>query len=424
MLRPHGNIIRREVPLLVSSNRAMRRPRTVKRATIGFTLFCLMRFVQEAVQHYLTVIFLTSIMYDQSLEHLIDAVIEDGVITDQERKVVYKKAASLGIDQDEIEVYLEGRLQKAQKSAAPKSGKHGVVKTCPNCGAPVVAGMAKCPDCGFAYIGIDVTNSAKLLDERLRAIKGTGDSSDEKRANIIRSFPIPNSREDLVEFLSTLEPKALTNKAGDTDSQKAITKAYREKFVECLNKMRLSFPDDSATKMFEQRFTSHKKKNKAKWTVLITIFVIVIGAIVAGIIKYNHDQAAEKAALQEEYDNWKSAALIEINQYAEELDAKLNQIPTPTVSNWEKCGRMWNQVSWTKSWQPEKKFYDKDICDYDEYHKGIDGNMFEAFVKKKNNIGEQIKEAQKRALINQGFTRSEANGQTYSSFHDSPFRHF
>ena len=49
-------------------------------------------------------------MYDQSLEQLIDAVIADGVITDQERRVVYKKAASLGIDQDEIEVYLEGRL--------------------------------------------------------------------------------------------------------------------------------------------------------------------------------------------------------------------------------------------------------------------------------------------------------------------------
>lgn len=42
-------------------------------------------------------------MYDKSLEQLIDAVIADGVITDQERKVVYKKAATLGIDQDQDE---------------------------------------------------------------------------------------------------------------------------------------------------------------------------------------------------------------------------------------------------------------------------------------------------------------------------------
>ncbi|MDE6395514.1 MAG: hypothetical protein K2K77_09240, partial [Duncaniella sp.] len=125
-------------------------------------------------------------MYDQSLEQLIDAVIADGVITDQERKVVYKKAAALGIDQDEIEGYLNGKLDALKKNAKPQSGKHGVVKTCPHCGATVESGSAKCKECGFAFTGLEANSSAKELDERL-----TSAIDEDDQAEIINSFPIP-----------------------------------------------------------------------------------------------------------------------------------------------------------------------------------------------------------------------------------------
>ena len=47
-------------------------------------------------------------MYSEQLEQLIKSVIADGVITEKERAVLHKKAASEGVDEDEIDVYVDG----------------------------------------------------------------------------------------------------------------------------------------------------------------------------------------------------------------------------------------------------------------------------------------------------------------------------
>ena len=53
-------------------------------------------------------------MYSKELEQLIDAALADGIITDKERAVIKKRAEKEGIDLDEIDVYLDGRLAKLQ----------------------------------------------------------------------------------------------------------------------------------------------------------------------------------------------------------------------------------------------------------------------------------------------------------------------
>lgn len=319
-------------------------------------------------------------MYDQSLEQLIDAVIADGVITDQERRVVLKKAASLGIDQDEIEVYLEGRLDALKKSYMPKSGKHGVVKTCPNCGATVESGLAKCKECGFAFTGIDANSSAKLLDERLRAIRGTEDEDNEKRANIISSFPIPTTREDLIEFMAALEPKI--------GGKNSISKASQQKFIECLNKAVISFPDDPATLMFLDKRKSYERKRNiilGGWISLIVIAVLSIS-----IMLFRHN--ARQAALRQELEDWRQTAQIEISEYATELDNQLKAIPTPTSKNYKECQDMWSRVVWSKEWWEPSKFGSV----VDKYpsgtpmHRNLSAAAQEAFLNKKNQIGKAI----------------------------------
>lgn len=141
-------------------------------------------------------------MYNQSLEQLIDAVIADGVITDQERKVVYKKAASLGIDQDEIEVYLEGRLV-AKRSATPKSNKQGNVKLCPNCGANVGSFIAKCPECGHEFRNTETVESMEKFVNRLTSIQ-----DGKQKCELISNYPIPNDKESLLEFLAVSAPQS------------------------------------------------------------------------------------------------------------------------------------------------------------------------------------------------------------------------
>lgn len=74
-------------------------------------------------------------MYNEKIEELINAALADGNLTEKEKQVLFKKAQAEGIDLDEFEVILDGRLaerEKAEKEkaekAAPKSNKHGTDK--------------------------------------------------------------------------------------------------------------------------------------------------------------------------------------------------------------------------------------------------------------------------------------------------------
>ena len=74
-------------------------------------------------------------MYNEELEMLIDAALADGVLTDKEKQILFKKAQQYGVDLNEFEMVLEGRLAKVkaqrQQQTAPASNKQGGLKKCP-----------------------------------------------------------------------------------------------------------------------------------------------------------------------------------------------------------------------------------------------------------------------------------------------------
>ena len=55
-------------------------------------------------------------MYSKELEELIDHVLADGVITAKEREVLHCRAEAEGIDADELDVLIDGRLVKEQQT--------------------------------------------------------------------------------------------------------------------------------------------------------------------------------------------------------------------------------------------------------------------------------------------------------------------
>ena len=176
---------------------------------------------------------------NEQLEKLIDLALADGILTDKEREVLQRKAQELGVDQDEFEMVLEAKLHLAQKAAAPplppqpvsapdkiKSNKEGDLKKCPSCGAPVQSFATKCSDCGHEFRNIESSNSVKNLvskleeaEEKARNTKSggglvgglmkmiDGETDLEKRifnakSNVISSFPVSNTKEDILEFLA------------------------------------------------------------------------------------------------------------------------------------------------------------------------------------------------------------------------------
>lgn len=82
----------------------------------------------------------------EELNALIQQYLTDGVLTDKERQVILNKAEKLGLDRDEIDLYLDAEVQKIdQQTDATVRKQKG--KTCPYCGGPVPQLADKCPHC-------------------------------------------------------------------------------------------------------------------------------------------------------------------------------------------------------------------------------------------------------------------------------------
>ena len=231
-------------------------------------------------------------MYNEQIENLIKLALADGELTEKEKQILFKKAEAVGIDLDEFEMVLDAKLHEMQQStkqpiapttpapptAAPKSDKLGDVKKCPACGAMVGAFKGICSDCGHEFSNIEATNSSQKLyqelirveeDERNRPIEksgmpsihslfsGANDTQAEMKLNgriykrkigVVSMFPIPNTKADILEFLSLAVSEG-GKKIGGLFSpmsleEREYIKAWRAKADQVVVKARFSLKDD------------------------------------------------------------------------------------------------------------------------------------------------------------------------------------
>jgi hypothetical protein len=227
-------------------------------------------------------------MYNEQLEKLIDMALIDGELSEKEKQILFKKAESFGVDLDEFEMVLEARLYEKKKNqtsgqpvhAAPKSDKYGDVKKCPACGSIIQSFQIKCIDCGHEFSNIEANASIqklfKMLNEAedmrkedpdtnnpLKAIGGFYAKAfsnlggpgkvDKKKMEIISNFPIPTTKDDILEFLSLAAPKArslgnfLTKNNPENKSHNEFVPVWRTKCEQIIMKARFSLKDDKKT---------------------------------------------------------------------------------------------------------------------------------------------------------------------------------
>jgi hypothetical protein len=115
------------------------------------------------------------------LEPLIEAAIADGVITDKERSILHKRAIALGVDVDELDMFMDARLFKRNegKSAdASLSLKEDLKKqdsgkkaasNCSGCGAPVNLARLTCGFCGALTGKVDTPEAELKAVQELTA---------------------------------------------------------------------------------------------------------------------------------------------------------------------------------------------------------------------------------------------------------------
>ena len=184
-------------------------------------------------------------MYSKELEELIDSVLADGVITDQERTVLRKRALACGEDPDEVMIVVDGRLAKMKKGASPAipaTEKRGNIVKCPNCGAPIEAGAVKCKECGYVFTNVKANNTAKefaiMLEQRIQKVRYDGDKTNINKVNeFIKNYPLPTGKEDLLEFIASLDARRR--------SKSNYQEAYNAKYQECVTKAKTLFAGDS-----------------------------------------------------------------------------------------------------------------------------------------------------------------------------------
>ena len=252
-------------------------------------------------------------MYDEKIEALIKAALADGVLTEKEKQVLFKRAQEAGIDLDEFEMVLDARLvelqkeekEKAEKSA-PKSNKYGDVRKCPTCGSLVPALATSCPDCGYEFAGIESNLSSQKLAAKIEQINQEYEnkissikeniSEDNKWslkknkinaiAQVVKNFPIPNTKADLFEFITSMQTKMLSEFIS-----KAEGEAYFTKYNEAIIKSKAMCANDQ---MFASIISEHaniiaqyeqvKKKQKGfgmkpevkEWLCMLGFLVVCI----------------------------------------------------------------------------------------------------------------------------------------------------
>ena len=272
----------------------------------------------------------------QVIENLINMALADGEVTEKERKVILKKAAELGIDADEVEMVLDGRLHQLEASKPKEKEKVGNIKTCPACGASVKAFQIKCDDCGHEFNkkeGADVVKNFALgYNSFKKSYKGStfkcfnckndnvvytetlereiaicyscssqnilNDNFKKEniyeKINYISSFNIPHDKEGVLSilfyFFNESNKNIVENEgffiSDDLNNKKAIKEAFKAKFLETYEVAKILLISDpivtnQINQMKDDLYKNEKTNVKNKLYEEIGMWIFAVIAIIA-----------------------------------------------------------------------------------------------------------------------------------------------
>lgn len=182
-----------------------------------------------------------------------------------------------------------GKAVSASPSAQRKTVYDGELHKCPNCGEILESFSTNCSSCGYELRGANSTSSIKLLSLKLEQLEAkrplnikTGNmfskaftggqlsSIDEQKVDLIKNYTIPNTKEDVREFIilasSNIDVKLYGMEYHSSQfqgmivaSQKAVSDAWLAKLEQAYQKAQLLFGD---TQEFASIHTQYERKMK------------------------------------------------------------------------------------------------------------------------------------------------------------------
>lgn len=205
----------------------------------------------------------------------------------------------------------------------------GKLYKCPSCGEVLKAFEIACPSCGHELRGTKASNAVKEFALKLEAIESRREyekprgifaaseamvrisKADEQKISLIKSFAVPNSKEDMLEFMilatSSMNMKAYdTSNTNITKSEKELNEAWFSKVKQVYEKAkRVYSSDDTFAEIDElyrkcnQNIAKSKKKGIMKWVLLFGGPWLILGGIGLSLsISAPKDEAKEIERLE------------------------------------------------------------------------------------------------------------------------------
>ncbi|MFR1833701.1 MAG: DUF6591 domain-containing protein [Lachnospiraceae bacterium] len=187
----------------------------------------------------------------------------------------------------------------------------GDIHKCPHCGETLKAFETICPTCGAELRGTSSSSAISTLAEKLENA-----TSDKHRIVIIKNFPIPNTREDILEFMLLASSNFDSSYYATHLHEEDISDAWLTKIEQCYSKAKLSFgthPDferieniyleikadcaekerkvkyeEKARRDAQERAETEKDFKKSKLRIAIIIFAVISALCVA--VSFNDDE--------------------------------------------------------------------------------------------------------------------------------------
>ena len=195
-----------------------------------------------------------------------------------------------------------------EKNNQRKTVYDGEIHKCPNCGEVLNSFLTNCPSCGYELRGTSATNSVKELAKKLEELEAKRppkkihsmfskpfnreqlSNIDEQKISLIKNFVIPNTKEDIMEFVvlasSNIDIKSYglfgMQNQNINPAQRELSDAWLAKFEQAYEKAKLSFGETTEVIKIKniydkknEQIVNNKKKIKLFWLGILAIFLII-----------------------------------------------------------------------------------------------------------------------------------------------------
>lgn len=192
-------------------------------------------------------------------------------------------------------VFSQAPTEKSEsptKETKPKSG----ITRCPACGEIVDKNAVICPSCGFGIRDV-ADGSIALLSQKLDLIESkrpqkrnsdshTTTATDERKISLIRSWPIPTNKDDLIEFAAMASGNCIAppNDYMYRTAEDALADAWRSKFDQAYAKAEHLFGDSEDFALLEELKTDIQKRafisRLRAWGPWIALILFTVACVV------------------------------------------------------------------------------------------------------------------------------------------------